>query len=262
MEDEVFVTYSWGTEDENRQVYGLVELLRIEGFKAECDIMKMQEQTATNFKEMMHKGLSYKKVIVVLSEGYKKKADEFAGGVGTEYRTILSDIQENKNKYIFVSFNKVTEEYANKILPLMLKGTQILDLSKGESVINELKAKLLDKDLYIFSPVSDKAKDIEQIRVQPISFKHSTEDSISNEKEYITEAKSKFKKLNIEITNTECKEMNGTNLYSGIAELEDGRVVAFPCKDFDIVDNNIWYYYNVKNGVIYKYENEKFSKIK
>lgn len=41
------------------------------------------------------------KVIIVLSEEYKEKADSFKGGVGDEYQYIIKDIK-NKNKSIFL----------------------------------------------------------------------------------------------------------------------------------------------------------------
>ncbi|WP_054198874.1 hypothetical protein [Clostridium baratii] len=52
----------------------------------------------------------------------------------------------------------------------------------------------------------------------------------------------------------------GTNLNSNISELEDGVVVIVNDKKSTIL-SEISYYYNYKNKVLYKYENEKFERI-
>lgn len=52
----------------------------------------------------------------------------------------------------------------------------------------------------------------------------------------------------------------GTNLDSNISELEDGVVVIVNDKKSTIL-SEISYYYNYKNKVLYKYENEKFERI-
>ena len=72
---------------------------------------------------MMHKAMTdYYKVIIVLSKGYKEKADNFKSGVGQEYQLIINDIIENTTKYILVSF----EGIPNDIKPLnFITGLQI-----------------------------------------------------------------------------------------------------------------------------------------
>lgn len=77
----------------------------------------------------------------------------------------------------------------------------------------------------------------------------------------IKEAINYFTKKGINISNNSYNESNGTNLYSGIDELEEGRVFAFTPNDFDIVDNSTYYYYNVKNKIGYKYLKEKWTKV-
>lgn len=259
MKEEIFVTYAWGTEEDNHKVYSLVERLRIEGFNATCDVIKMQEQTAINFKEMMQKGLTQDKVIIVLSEGYKKKADEFKDGVGTEYRTVINDIEENENKYILVSFCEVTNETLKSICPYMLKGRYVINLNKKEA-LNELFAKIKGEAIFEFSEVSPNEPEIERKKIQPLSFEEKVQGLNSN-KQYVDEAREFIKSLGISISSGSYSERKGTNLNTGIEELEEGKVLVFSCDDFDVVDNNIWYYYNVKNQVLYKYENNKFEKM-
>src|SRR5258706_6765887 len=115
MEKEVFVTYSWDTEDHQLKVLAFFNHLRKNGYHTDIDRKVSQEETAADFIKMMHSAMTdYKKVIIVLSTGYKEKADSFKGGVGTEYGLIIKDISDHPNKYILVSF----EGISNSILPL------------------------------------------------------------------------------------------------------------------------------------------------
>lgn len=125
---EVFISYSWDSEGHNEKVLSFVNHLRNpNGFDANVDRALSQEETAINFIRMMHKAmLEHPKVIVVLSKGYKTKAESFVGGVGEEYELMLNDIKKNPTKYIFVSF----EGRADEIIPFGIKGRDIIDLSQ------------------------------------------------------------------------------------------------------------------------------------
>jgi len=80
---DLFVTYSWDSQLHNDRVIAFVNHLRNQGFAAEMDRMLMQQESAIDFSKMMHRIMTdYRKVIVVLSEGYKQKAEQFTGGVG------------------------------------------------------------------------------------------------------------------------------------------------------------------------------------
>ncbi|GAB3899980.1 SEFIR domain-containing protein [Spirosoma agri] len=149
----VFVTYSWDNDEHNDKVLSFTNFLRDNGFEAEVDKMLIQNESAKDFNVMMHKGMTdYKKVVVILSSGYKAKAEEFRGGVGNEFSLILKDIQNNPNKYILVSF----EGYKDELIPLFFKGREIINLSENnENEKQKLFAKLLDKKLYEFSAVAD-----------------------------------------------------------------------------------------------------------
>jgi hypothetical protein len=115
---------------------------------------------------MMHKGMTdYQKVVVVLSEGYKNKAEEFRGGVGTEYSLILKDIDNNPNKYILISF----DGHNDSITPLFFKSREIIDFSKeNDDEKKKLFAKLLNKKLYEFSQVANELPKIEASKTTPL----------------------------------------------------------------------------------------------
>jgi hypothetical protein len=158
MKKEVFITYSWDSEEHIEKVLSFTNLLRDEGFDAEMDKLHTQNETATDFYKMMHQAMTdYEKVIVVLSKGYKEKAENFRGGVGNEYNLILRDIETQKNKYILVSFEPISDE----IIPLNFKGRHIFDLSNKKN-LNELYAKLQNVKTIEFAEVGPKKPTIEK----------------------------------------------------------------------------------------------------
>ena len=89
-------------EIDNNKVIDLTDFLRRNGFSAEMDRLVTQANSATNFNKMTHDIFTkYKKIVVVLSENYKKKAENFTGGVGDEYLLIMQEIKKSETKFIF-----------------------------------------------------------------------------------------------------------------------------------------------------------------
>lgn len=161
---EVFMSYSWDNAAHEQKVFNLTNHLRSEGFAATMDKQIAQQETATNFVKMMHKALlEHPKVIVVLSKGYKDKAEKFSGGVGEEYQILINDIKKNERKYILVSF----EGRGDDIVPFGLIGRDVVDLSK-DGELQRLYEKLQDHERYQFVPVADKRPEL--TKVTPQSF--------------------------------------------------------------------------------------------
>ncbi|QFG53621.1 SEFIR domain-containing protein [Chryseobacterium sp.] len=95
----IFITYAWEDEEYNSQIISFVNFLRENGFDASMDKKKSQEEASMNFNQMMVEGIqNSSKVIVILSEKYKQKADKFEGGVATELKIILDIIAKSKSK--------------------------------------------------------------------------------------------------------------------------------------------------------------------
>lgn len=154
---KVFVTYAWEDDEHNERVISFTNHLRSIGYEAVVDRLLSQQESATHFKEMMFKTLNQAdKVIVVLSKKYKTRADTFEGGVGTEFRYIVSDIPKNPKKYILVAF----DGYRDEIIPTALQDRDIVDISKAGSM-DRLQGKLDDVPDYEFrevAPVKNKLK--------------------------------------------------------------------------------------------------------
>ena len=173
-----FVSYSWTNQEPDLNVLQLVNKLRELGYDVQCDVMDIQNSSSINFSEMMAKNFQKaEKVIIILSSNYKNKADSFSGGVGSEFRYIISDITNNPNKYILVSFSPPTLENISNITPDFLKGREIIALtleqlkSSGELEKSKLLYRLTDTPEFIFSEISK-----EKFSPKPTSLCTSIED--------------------------------------------------------------------------------------
>ena len=152
----VFVTYSWD-KSTNEKVFSFVNFLRKNGFEAFCDMNTMDKQSTSSFSQIMNDGLLSPKVIVVLTSSYKEKAEKNSGGVGVEYKIISSDISQNPNKYILVSFESLSGDTRCKIVPKLYESFSIIDLVADEKNDFEiLFSKIMDKPTLGFSQVADK----------------------------------------------------------------------------------------------------------
>lgn len=132
---KIFVTYSWTDKDSNideahhTKVHQLVNALNDRGFETTFDKEINDHEASTNFTKMMVQNIEKNdKVIIVLSEGYVVKANDFKSSVGFEYSLILNDIDVNTNKYLLVTFSDRTKD----IYPFALRNRDTIDLSKND----------------------------------------------------------------------------------------------------------------------------------
>jgi hypothetical protein len=149
----IFISHAWNNGQPDPKVLQFVDFLRKNGYDAKCDIIFQQEKTAIHFTEMMADALRQaEKIVIILSEDYKVKADNFQGGVGIEYKYIIEDFAVNENRYVIVSFNG----RERNIIPDFLRGRDIVDLCIDEkNEYRELFSKMSGVAKYQFSPVSE-----------------------------------------------------------------------------------------------------------
>jgi hypothetical protein len=161
---EVFIMYSWDSETHKEQVLSLWKTLRDNGFKTVIDRQESQENTATDFNVMMHKAIThFSKVVIVLSEGYAERANNFKGGVGFEYSMVIKDINDFRQKYILVSFDKITDA----IFPAFLKGREVIQLGKDADLEN-LYGKLMDVPEFKIPEVAALKPEIKIREIKPL----------------------------------------------------------------------------------------------
>lgn len=169
--DSVAISYAWIDDAYKERVIGFVNYLRENGYDAVMDELLKQRETAIDFNEMMAKMIpNAQKVIVFLSPKYKERADGFVGGVGLEYRILLNEISRVPDKYIFVTFENLSDIQPNDLLPNGLGSREIIeiDISSGEWE-ESLFAKLSGTPIYRFEEVKG-IKRIPEARV--IEFKN------------------------------------------------------------------------------------------
>lgn len=171
----VFVTYSWDSEEHKEEVLSFTDYLRKIGYAAEMDRLKSQEYTSIDFTKMMHQAITdNQKVIVVLSKGYKKKADNFEGGVGLEYRLIINDIVEHPKKYILLTFENTLED----LLPINFKGREVIKIHSTTG-FESLNYKLQDINEFDFSEVAEHLPTIKDQKIH--DFKDTYHAKITNQ---------------------------------------------------------------------------------
>lgn len=173
-QEKIFISYSWENEQYSLEVIAFANYLRTKGYNVELDKFLMQQESAISFSEMMHKGITdYTKVIIILSEGYKKKADSFQDGVGAEYRLILNDFIRNPNKYILTTF---TGRDDSKV-PLFFQNREILDISDySDQKLEKLYRKLSDIPEFEFSEVGSSKPELTTKKLTAMFFSEDEKD--------------------------------------------------------------------------------------
>lgn len=162
IQPSIFISYCWDSKEHEDHVISFADRLSIDGYHVEIDKIITQRHSSTNFIQMMEEAFfKSDKVIVVLSERYKEKAEKFEGGVGYEYRSILSEIDEKPTKYILVSFKGRN----SKIIPKGFKGRDLVDLENGN--FEPLYRKLNGQPEYVLSPVLKERPAFEQRIIRP-----------------------------------------------------------------------------------------------
>lgn len=170
----IFISHAWVNGNPESSVLELVAALRERGYDTVCDVMLTSQRTSTDFKQMMAESLKKAdKVIVILSEEYKKKAEQFSGGVGDEYRYIINDIDVHKKKYLLCTYKEISKSADIRlIVPDYLMGREVLSITKD---LQKILYRLNDKDEYKFPDVSSEKEIPESIVVSGKKYRESDE---------------------------------------------------------------------------------------
>ena len=152
----VAISYAHDSVEYNEKVMAFVCCLREKyGYNAIMDEYLKQKETAIDFNEMMAKLIpNAEKVIVLLTAKYKERADQFLGGVGDEYRIIIEEINKYPKKYIFATFDPISEKSIDEIKPVAIGNREIVYISEDEQW-DILFSKLSDTPIYDFPDVAE-----------------------------------------------------------------------------------------------------------
>lgn len=151
----VFVSYSWDSEEHQQWVLYLVNRLRDKGIEATADVFETQQKTVHLDRMMIEKIRDSDFIIIVLTENYASKADNFVGGVGFESQLTLPSIMENPNKLVPIMRH---EGDYTKVFPFHFKGQYAIDFSNNadyEKKFEELIYRLYEKPRYLVQPLGD-----------------------------------------------------------------------------------------------------------
>ncbi len=150
-----FVSYSWDGEEHESWVHKLVNRLRSDGSGVDASFDKFELFDKTvNLNQMMVKAMRDNDyVIVVLTENYGIRADNFQGGVGFEAELLLGDLRRDKDRIIFIMRHLGNFE---GVFPSYLRDYYAIDFTndgKFESKFEELVHRIYRYNKYEKAPL-------------------------------------------------------------------------------------------------------------
>ena len=149
----VFISYSWDNPSHKEWVIALANELRRNGIDATLDEFITQKGTVNLNRMMIENVMRNDYTLVVLTDKYAEKANEFNGGVGYETSLLINNMVENIEKIIPVMrFNGDK----NKAIPFYLNGITYIDFSDDNDFnkkFEELKYKILKIDRIEMEPL-------------------------------------------------------------------------------------------------------------
>lgn len=156
---KVFISYAWGTEEYQQRVLDFASRLKGDGISVIIDKWTMEVGNDTfSFMEKCVKDSSINFVVILLDPIYAKKADERAGGVGTETQIISPNVYNDteQNKFVPVVFERGNNNEICK--PVYLNGRLHFDLTTVdyENEYIKLIRHLYGRKTYIEPPLGKK----------------------------------------------------------------------------------------------------------
>lgn len=151
----VFISYSWDSDEHQEWVLYLANQLRKKGIIADTDVFETQLKSVNLNKMMVDKVRDSDFIIIVLTENYARKADSFQGGVGFESQLTLPLLMENTNKLIPIMRHQGD---FNKVFPFHLKGQYAIDFSNDlnfDEKFDELIYRIYGKPRYYVEPIGE-----------------------------------------------------------------------------------------------------------
>ena len=135
---KIFISYAWGSQEHDEKVIALATNLKGDGVDVVFDKWQLKEGNDTfKFMEKSVLDESITNVLILIDPIYAKKANERAGGVGTETQIISTEVYNKveQRKFIPVVFERDAE--GNVCKPQYLKGLLHFDLSMPDTYDTE-----------------------------------------------------------------------------------------------------------------------------
>lgn len=140
---KIFISYSWSSPNHEDWVINLAERLVRDGVDVVIDKWDLKEgHDIFDFMESMVKSRDILKVLIILDRKYSEKAEQRAGGVGTEAQIISPKIYGNVSQEKFIPIVAEKDNNGNAFVPTFLESRIYIDLS-GQNSFEENYEKLL-----------------------------------------------------------------------------------------------------------------------
>lgn len=149
----LFISYSWSTPEHEQWVLDLAIELVNSGVDVVLDKWDLREgHDSIAFMEKMVTDPSISKVILVCDQIYASKADDRAGGVGTEAQIISAEVYAKQSQDKFVAVIAEKSDAGKPYLPTYYKSRIYVDLSESDCYAENFEKLLrwiFDKPLYL-----------------------------------------------------------------------------------------------------------------
>lgn len=137
---KVFISYAWGSQEHDEKVITLATNLKGDGVDVIFDKWQLKEGNDTfKFMEKSVLDKSITNVLILIDPIYAKKANERAGGVGTETQIISSEVYNKVNQRKFIPIVFERDDEGNVYKPQYLKGLLHFDLSMPDAYDTEYR---------------------------------------------------------------------------------------------------------------------------
>lgn len=130
---KVFISYSWTTPEHEDWVLELAIRLRSNNVDVVLDKWDLNEgDDKFHFMEQSVSSEEIEKVLIILDEGYAKKANSRAGGVGTETLIISPKLYGQVVQDKFIPIVAEVDQQGKAFLPVYLESRIYIDMSTEE----------------------------------------------------------------------------------------------------------------------------------
>lgn len=131
---KIFISYSWTTPKHEDWVINLAERLVSDGVDVVIDKWNLKEgHDKYDFMETMVKSADIQKVLIILDKKYSEKAEQRAGGVGTETQIISPKIYRDVSQEKFIPIVVEKDDNGNAYVPTFLESRIYIDLSEQDN---------------------------------------------------------------------------------------------------------------------------------
>lgn len=139
---QVFISYSWTTEEFKSKVKELAEKLVHDGVDVKLDIWDLKDgHDKYAFMEQCVTNPNIDRVLIICDKGYAMKADKRQGGVGDETAIISAEVYQHEKQEKFIPVIMERDEHGEPYMPTYLKSRMYKDLT-GDNYSKEYEALL------------------------------------------------------------------------------------------------------------------------